>query len=86
MSGINDHDRAHIGRIIADGYGDWFTAHLLRLIKKADAENRTRLATLYPEEVAAVIEWEQRPGDDELAEPEVVVYDPRHGYLEEGAS
>ena len=58
MSGISNHDREHIADIIADRHGDWFTAHLLRLIKKADSTNRAKLAILYHEEVQAVQEYE----------------------------
>lgn len=56
---ISDYDREHIGEIIA-GRGDWFTAHLLRLIVKADAFNRVKLAEVFPEEVAAVEAWQAR--------------------------
>jgi hypothetical protein len=59
MSGISDFDRAHIADILA-GEGDWFTAHLLRLIAKADAMNRAKLKFMYSEEVEAFEEWEQR--------------------------
>jgi predicted phage gp36 major capsid-like protein len=60
---LTNHDKANIGEIIADRHGDWFTAHLLRLIKKADFENRARLSLIYPEEVQAVFEWENRDHD-----------------------
>jgi hypothetical protein len=59
MSGISDYDREHIGDIVA-GHGDWFTAHLLRLIAKADAYNRAKLEFMYAEEVEAFEEWERR--------------------------
>ena len=36
---------------ILDGEGDWFSAQLLRLIAKADAENREKLRLGFPEEV-----------------------------------
>lgn len=58
---ISDFDRAHIGDIVAGG-GDWFTAELLRLIAKADSNNRERLRSAFPEEVAAYEEWWS--GDD----------------------
>lgn len=35
------------------GDGDWFTAKLVRLIAKADSENRERLRQGFPDEVAA---------------------------------
>lgn len=53
---MNEHDKAHIDDIMA-GYGDWFTAELLRLIAKADAENRNKLRLGFPEEVAAYEWW-----------------------------
>lgn len=43
---------------ILAGNGDWFTAYLLRLIKKADRQNREKLNRIFPAEVAAVEEWE----------------------------
>lgn len=36
------------------GDGDWFTAMLLRLIAKADGDNREKLARGFPVEVEAV--------------------------------
>lgn len=75
MSGINDFDRAHIGQILA-GAGDerwsYFTAHLLRLIAKADQQNLERLATLYAPEVAAVLEWRYRGGHVYVEHPSPV--------------
>jgi hypothetical protein len=54
---ISDYDRANIGNIIAGG-GDWFTAQLLRLIAKADKQNREKLRLSFPDEVAAFEAWE----------------------------
>ena len=53
---LSDFDRSHIGNIM-EGYGDWFTARLLRLIPKADRQNRERLRKGFPEEVAAYEKW-----------------------------
>lgn len=53
---ISDFDREHIGDIVA-GNGDWFTAELLRLIAKADNNNRELLRKAFPEEVAAYEQW-----------------------------
>jgi len=50
-------DRESIDEILR-GHGDWYSARLLRLIHKADATNRARLAEVYPEHVAAVRSWE----------------------------
>lgn len=56
---LSDYDRENIGAIIA-GHGDWFTAHLLRLIAKADMHNRERLRWGFPEVVDAFEEWERQ--------------------------
>jgi hypothetical protein len=49
-------DKDNIGAIIY-GHGDWFTAQLIRLIAKADAQNKHLLAKGFPDEVAAVDAW-----------------------------
>ena len=54
---LSQYDREHLAGIIA-GDGDWFTAHLLRVIRKADPYNRSLLRQPFPEEVAAVEEYE----------------------------
>ncbi len=60
---LSDYDRENIGNIIAEhgtrGEFSNFSAHLLRLIKKADADNRRALALVYPEHVQALEEWER---------------------------
>ena len=48
-----DYNNNNIGPIIR-GQGDWFTAHLLRLIARADTPNKEKLAQVFPKEVAAV--------------------------------
>ena len=53
---ISKHDEANVDRIMG-GYGDWFTAHLLRLINKADHINLAKLQRQFPDEVAAVKKW-----------------------------
>jgi hypothetical protein len=53
---LSQYDKDHLGEILYNGLGDWFTAKLLRLILKADHENRNKLARGFPDEVAAV-EW-----------------------------
>ena len=50
---LTDYDNDNIGPIIR-GRGDWFTAHLLRLIARADTPNKEKLAQVFPKEVAAV--------------------------------
>lgn len=49
---LSSHDKANVGRILA-GYGDWFSAELLRLIAHADKQNRERLWRVYPDHVEA---------------------------------
>ena len=39
-------------RLLA-GYGDWFSAKLMRLIMKADRENKERLRIAFPDHVQA---------------------------------
>jgi hypothetical protein len=61
---MGDYDKAHVKEII-NGEGTWFTARLLRalndLLPHADQTNVARLATAFPEEVAAVRRyWEER--------------------------
>ena len=46
-------DIENVERILG-GHGDWFTARLLRLIARADGQNRARLASGFPQEVALV--------------------------------
>lgn len=53
---LSDHDRENIDRIMG-GYGDWFSARLLRLMAKADKENRQILANAYPDHYVAFIGW-----------------------------
>jgi len=48
-----DYDNDNIGPIIR-GRGDWFTAHLLRLIARADTPNKEKLSQVFPKEVVAV--------------------------------
>ena len=49
----SDYDKEHVGDILR-GEGDWFGAHLFRLIAKADRANYAILKRAYPEHVAAV--------------------------------
>lgn len=58
---VSDYDRAHIGEIVA-GHGTWFSAHLYRLIAKADKVNRERIRLIYPEHVEAFEAWEGEHG------------------------
>ena len=60
---ITEHDIRNIDKILYDGYGDWFTAHLLRLISHADHDNLTLLGQVYPAEVRAVTVHLMRSGE-----------------------
>jgi len=53
---ISEHDKAHMDDIMA-GYGDWFSAELLRLIAKADLTNRDKLRQVFPEHLEAYEKW-----------------------------
>lgn len=53
---ISEYDRANMADIIA-GHGDWFSAQLLRLIAKADLENREKIRSAFPEHVEAYERW-----------------------------
>lgn len=56
---LSEWDRDHVTEIMW-GEGDWFTAHLLRLILKADDANTAKIAQVFPDEVALVEQWTQR--------------------------
>ena len=45
------------------GYGDWFTSFLLRLIAKADIENRELIRLGFPDHVAAFERWQDKSGE-----------------------
>ena len=55
--GPSQYDLDHIEEILFDGHGDWFGAHLLRLIRKADVINRELLRLVFPHHVEAVEAW-----------------------------
>lgn len=61
---ISEYDKAHIPQILK-GEGDWFTAHLLRLIAKADLENRARLHRAFPDVVDAYLAFYNERKNDE---------------------
>lgn len=58
---ISKHDREHIPEILK-GYGDWFSAMLVRLINKADLNNKEILRSVYPEHVEAYDDWYNSTG------------------------
>jgi hypothetical protein len=57
---LSPHDRASIGEILA-GEGNHFDAQLLRLIAKADQQNRLLLMQVFPEHVYAYLSWASEP-------------------------
>ena len=54
----SDHDKKRVGEILR-GEGDWYSAHLFRLIAKADRANYAILKGAYPEHVAAYEAWRE---------------------------
>jgi len=58
---LSDYDYAHF-RDILIGHGDWFSADLLRLIKKADAENKECLRLAFPDHVQAYDDYVNSQG------------------------
>jgi hypothetical protein len=50
---MSNYDKNNIGNILC-GEGSWFTAKLLRLIRKADSNNLELLRKGFPHEVACV--------------------------------
>lgn len=64
---LSPHDRENIDRIMG-GYGDWFSAQLIRLIAKADFENRARLRLAFPDHVEAYEKWLREPLKSQLPE------------------
>ena len=58
---LSEFDRIHVLYVMREG--DWFSAHLLRLINKADHANREKIREIYPEHVAAWEAW--RDGEDQ---------------------
>ena len=54
--GPSAHTIAHMDEIM-DGWGDWFSADLLRLIAKADLVNREKLRQAFPKHVLVYELW-----------------------------
>ena len=59
---LSDFDRQHIEEIMSKGLGTWFSAELIRLIAKADTQNRERIRQAFPDHVAAYEDWYYRRG------------------------
>lgn len=60
----SDFDVENIDHILG-GMGDWFGAHLLRLIAKADLGNRDRLRMAFPFHVQAYERYLETPYREE---------------------
>lgn len=56
MAKISEFDKENIDRIMG-GYGDWFSARLLRLCQKADFETLAQLRLGFPDHVQLYEEW-----------------------------
>ncbi len=56
-------DWVHEIEAAMSGRGTWFTSHLLRLIAKADAQNRESIRLGFPEHVAAWDRWQASTGE-----------------------
>lgn len=72
-SQISQHDREHMQELLA-GYGDWFSAHLLRLIAKCDKDNLETLRSVYPDHVEAYEQWKGN------SNPVMPTWDPEYGF------
>lgn len=80
---LSEYDRQNFHHVMVAE--TWFTAHLLRLIAKADNENRERIRKGFPEEVAAY-EWWHGHGEGEPIPPreELLANDPAAALAEQG--
>ena len=58
---LSDFDRSNVGEILA-GHGDWWSADMLRLIKRSDRDHRNLLRRVVPVHVWAVEQWESETG------------------------
>lgn len=58
---VSKHDEEMIDEIM-QGYGDWFTAQLLRLLQKADSQNIAKMRQCYPDVVDLYEKWMREGG------------------------
>ena len=70
---LTNHDLAHFDQIMVDKHGTWFSAHLVRLIRKADVVNREKLRQVFPAEVLAVELWDAGELPNSVEELEVLL-------------
>lgn len=54
---LSPFDLDHFEQLLIPSWGTWYAAHLIRLLAKADVDNRNLLRLAYPEEVAAFERW-----------------------------
>lgn len=54
---LSDFDRQHMLEILSGEVGSWFSADLMRLIAKADGDNKELLRQVFPDHVEAYEEW-----------------------------
>lgn len=57
---ISKYDRENIDMIM-DGYGDWFSAQLLRLCRKADLDTLEQIRQGFPDHVRLYEKWVKGP-------------------------
>lgn len=62
MLRVSDYDRTRMDQIMM-GEGDSFSRQLLRLIAKADGENRESIRKGFPDHVALYTDWVMRRGE-----------------------
>lgn len=61
---ISDYDRENIDMIM-DGYGDWFSAQLLRLLRKADRGTLEQVRRGFPDHVKLFEQWAENSTKEE---------------------
>ena len=58
---ITEQHKERVADILFNGYGEYdYVAHLMRLISRADEDNRERLSMAYPKEVEYVYGMKRR--------------------------
>jgi len=60
---LSNFDRENMEELLA-GHGDWFSAKLMRLIMKADRENKERLRLAFPDHVQAYDDYVRGDNED----------------------
>lgn len=65
---LSQWDRDNVGELLSDR-STHFGAHLMRLIAKADFQQRATLALVYPEHVEAFERWQAAPCQPSATQP-----------------